>query len=131
MLKTKSILEPKMKSDGLRVSVMSRHTLNDGFTPHPQISTASYDQWIYTLAPPAKLLGDYYKRGLPWECFEKGYLEYIRQPSIQKEVQNLAKKSLCSAITLLCIEKSPKYCHRRILAEECRKYQPSLALKIQ
>jgi uncharacterized protein YeaO (DUF488 family) len=130
VLKTKSILKPKEESDGLRISIMSRHTLNDGITPHPKITKSSYDQWFRVLSPPVKLLGDYYKRALSWEKFEQGYIEYIRKAEIRIEVQNLAKRSLDSVITLLCIEESPEYCHRRILAEECKKYQPSLVLSI-
>ncbi len=130
MLKTKSILKPKEGSDGLRISIMSRHTLNDGITPHPAITKSSYDQWLRVLSPPAKLLGDYYKRAVSWEKFELSYLEYIRKAEIRIEVQNLAERSLDSVITLLCIEESPEHCHRRILAEECKKYQPSLVLSI-
>lgn len=121
---------PKMESDGLRISIMSRHTLNDGITPHPKITNFDYDEWMGDLAPPLKLLGDYYKRGLPWKQFEQNYLKFIRQPDVRGKVQNLAKRSLCKDITLLCIEKTPKYCHRTILARECKKYQPSLALDI-
>ena len=75
-------------------------------------------------------MGDYYKRGLPWEIFEQKYLEHIRQSQVQFEVQNLAIISLDSVITLLCIEDSPTYCHRKLLAEECKKYQPSLIVNI-
>ena len=71
MLKTKCILEPKEISDGLRISVMNRHTLNDGVTPDLRIDSSSYDLWFPWLAPPNLLLGDYYKRGLPWEQYEK------------------------------------------------------------
>jgi uncharacterized protein YeaO (DUF488 family) len=131
MLKTKSILEQKEDSDGLRISVMSRHMLNDGITPHPKITDSSYDQWLQILAPPAKLLGNYYKRGLPWKQFEQKYLNYLRSSKIQPEIKKLAKRSLDSIITLLCIEESPEYCHRRILAEECKRYQPSLVLNIR
>lgn len=131
MLKTKSILEPKEESDGLRISVMSRHTLDDGVTPHPEINKFSYDEWIKLLSPPLKLLGDYYKKGLPWEQFEQKYLCYLRQQKVQIEVQKLAERSSDSIITLLCIEKSPDYCHRRLLAEECKKYKPLLDLIIK
>lgn len=131
MLKTKSILYDKEDSDGLRISVMSRHTLNDGVTPHPEITDLSYNKWLPILAPPEKLLGDYYKRGLPWNQFEQKYLDYIRQQKVQIEVQKLAETSLDSIITLLCIEESPEFCHRRILAEECKRYQPNLVLSIR
>ena len=131
MLKTKCILLQKEDSDGLRISVMSRHTLNDGITPHPQINSSSYELWLPNLAPPARLLGDYYKRGLPFEQFKEQYLSYINQHEIKIEVQKLAKKSIDSVITLLCIEESPEYCHRKILAEECKKYQLDLILDIR
>jgi len=131
MLKTKSILELRENTDGLRVSVMSRHTLNDGITPNPNITRSSYDLWLKILAPPLRLVGDYYKRGLPWEEFEKRYLEYIRRPDIKLEVQKLAERSLDLVVTLLCIEESPEYCHRRLLAQECKIYQPDLVLSIK
>lgn len=131
MLSTKSILAPKEISDGLRISVMSRHTLNDGVTSHPLIDSLSYDLWMPIFAPPARLLGDYYKRGLPWEQFEIQYIGYMQKPEVQIKVEELARLSLEMAITLLCIEDSPKNCHRRVLAEDCRRYQPKLALRIR
>ncbi|MBI1968850.1 DUF488 domain-containing protein [Candidatus Woesearchaeota archaeon] len=130
MLQTKSILLPKEKSDGTRISIMSKHTLNDGVTPHPEITPDSYDEWLHILAPPAKLVGAYYKRGLSWEQFEQRYVVYLRDPKVEMNVQNLAKRGLDSVITILCIESSPEHCHRRLLAQECKKYFPNLALRI-
>jgi uncharacterized protein YeaO (DUF488 family) len=131
MLKTKCILEEVCDSDGLRISVMSRHTLDDGVTPDSRITSASYDSRLPSLAPPSQLLRDYYKWGLSWDKFEKKYLEYINEPWIQTEIQRLASKSLESDITLLCIEESPENCHRRLLAEECKKYEPGLVLDVR
>jgi uncharacterized protein YeaO (DUF488 family) len=131
MLKTKSILLPKNSLDGVRISIMSRHTLNDGITPHPDINNLSYDLWLPNLAPPIRLLGDYYKRNLPWEKFECEYLAYLKQKKLQIEIQNLAKKGLDDIITLMCVENSPDYCHRRLIAEECKKYAPNLVLEIE
>jgi hypothetical protein len=39
MLYTKSIYKPKYLDDGLRISVMSRHTLSDGKTDDPKLLT--------------------------------------------------------------------------------------------
>ena len=75
MIKTKSIILPKEDSDGLRISVMSRHTLNDGVTPDLRIDSRSYDLWMPIFAPTPKLIGDYYKRNLTFEKFEQRYLE--------------------------------------------------------
>jgi len=131
MLKTKSILAPKEELDGIRISIMSRHTLEDGITSHPNISLDSYERWLPNLGPPLKLIGDYYKRNLPWKEFEKRYLNHLQQTEIQLEVKNLARISLELEVTLLCIEDKPEHCHRRLLAEECKKYQPDLILEIK
>jgi uncharacterized protein YeaO (DUF488 family) len=72
-------------------------------------------------------MGDYYKRGLCWEDFEKRYLEYLRTQR-NNELQVLAARATRHPITLLCIEETPQNCHRRLLAEECRKYQNSLEI---
>jgi uncharacterized protein YeaO (DUF488 family) len=131
MLKTKSIIAPIEPSDGIRISVMSRHTLNDGITPHPKINAENYGTWDKALAPPETLIGDYYKRKLPWEQFEIKYQEYIRQPNLKTQVQDLAQRSLETNITILCIEDSPEHCHRKLLAKECQKYYPELILEIK
>src|SRR3989338_7891927 len=116
MLRKKSILAPKENYDGLRISVMSRHTLNDGVTPDRRITENSFDERRREFAPPPKLTGDYYKRDLPWEEFEKRYLNNLK--FIYEEVKKLSEMALNKDITLLCIEESPERCHRRLLAEE-------------
>ena len=130
MLKTKCIFSPIEESDGIRISVMPRHTLNDEITLNPKINPHSYNFWLPSLAPPLKLIGSYYRRDLPWEEYETKYLEYLRQIQISINVKNLARISLKSDVSLLCIENTPEHCHRRLLAEECKKYENSLILKI-
>jgi uncharacterized protein YeaO (DUF488 family) len=131
MLKTKSILAPKEESDGKRFSVMSRHTLDDGITPHPEINEDSYDAWIRELAAPDKLIGAYLHRGMPFEEFKAGYIKHLRKPEIAEKVAALAAACLDNVITILCKDEFPEYCHRRLLAEECKIYQPELVLDIQ
>ncbi len=126
MLYTKSIFKNKLLEDGVRISVMSRHTLNDGITPDPRITKDSFDEHLTLVAPPAKLIGDYYKRGLTWEDYTGRYLEHLRKPEIAQTVEQISRRAMQQDITLLCVEDSAEYCHRRILAEECQKYNPSL-----
>ncbi len=128
MLFTKSILSSPRESDGVRISVMSRHTLSDGFTPNPWITSGKYDEWLKNLAPPTGLIGDYYKRELPWEKFEARYQAYIRQPEIASQIKKLARRALTQDITLLCIEELGENCHRRILSKECQRYGPRLVV---
>jgi len=51
MLFTKSIYKPVSVLDGQRISVMSRHTLEDGVTPDPRINSDSYYAYLKILAP--------------------------------------------------------------------------------
>lgn len=124
MIYTKSILKRKDISDGVRISVMSRHTLcydniNSGIE---EINKDSYDEWLKILVPSDKLVGDYYKRNIGWDLFRIFYLEEIREGEKKIEVEKLALRSLRQDITLLCIELNPERCHRKLLAEECASY---------
>jgi uncharacterized protein YeaO (DUF488 family) len=129
MLKTKCILSKKEISDGFRISVMSKHTLNDGITPDVRIDRNSFDDWRVLYAPPLKLIGDYYKRNLSWEIFEEKYNLYLN--SIYNEIKNLVEIAIKEDVTLLCIEESPKRCHRKLLTEKCKLIYPDLEILIK
>jgi len=118
-LYTKCILAPAVPEDGIRISVMSRHTLNDGLTPNPDITDDLWGYHFKDLGPSPKLIGDYYKRGLPWEEFEPRYLEEIRKDQKATMVHFIACLAIVRDVTLLCIEETCERCHRRLLAEEC------------
>ena len=128
---TKSILAPKSETDGTRISVMSRHTLNDGITPNPEITEDSYDEWLPELAPTPKLIGDYYKRGLSWEEFSESFEKLIQEEKRAILIQQIAKRALFETITLMCVEEDPEHCHRKILAEECKKSELELEVVIR
>lgn len=130
-LKTKSIFAPIENDDGHRISVMNRHTLNDGITPDENIKNHMFNEHQKLLAPSAKLLGDYYKRGLSWEEYEKRYREEIKKDESSKILKEISKKALNENITLLCKEENPDFCHRRLLAEECKNCEPNLEIKIK
>lgn len=127
---TKPITSERTEEDGVRLSVMSRHTRTDGITPDPEIINSSFDEHIPKLGPPPELIGDYYKRGLSWNGFAEQYVAYLE--NTPEQIDNL----LCllvirSTITLLCIESKPEHCHRRLLAEHCQKRYGRIALDIQ
>lgn len=127
MLYTKCILSPKESKDGLRISIMSRHTLSDGITADERISCNLFDEHNTILAPPARLIGDYYKRSLGWEVFSERYIAYIRgNRTALLEMQKLAERALLQDITILCIEEAHDKCHRSLLARECFLYLPKL-----
>jgi len=132
MLKTKSILAPIEESEGIRISIMSRHQWKPRIIPYTnvtKIEPTRYDLWQRQFAPPQKLVGNYYKRGLSFKEFEKEYITYIK--AIYNEVIGLSKEALKKDITLLCLEDAPDECHRRLLAEECKKINPKLEVEIK
>lgn len=130
LLKTRSIKAPKKDDDGVRISVMRRHTLADGVTPDPEITKESYDAWWKMLAPPPLLLGDYYKRGLSWKEFAKKFNEYLLREHVQARLRHLIRYAHNADVTILCAEDSPKHCHRRLIAEACRRMDPQLEVCI-
>lgn len=131
MLFTKSIFAPKSSADGIRISVMSRHTLNDGKTPDPRITRDSYSEWWHEFAPPDRLVGGFYKRGLPWADFEKAYLAHLRTPTNSLLVSEIARRAALKDLTLMCAEETPERCHRRLLAEECQRLNKELVVIIR
>ncbi len=126
VLYTKCIFHPATPEDGIRISVMSRHTLKDGRTPDPRITPAHYQEWLRILAPPPKLVGGWYKKRLTWEAFEQHYVNYLQEKEPTQQVHKLAQRALENDITILCVEETPEHCHRRLLAEECQRVMPEL-----
>lgn len=126
---TKCILNDKEKGDGVRISVMSRHTLNDGVTPDPRITSSSFDYHYPELSPSPKLIGDYYKRGLSWDEFENRFREQMQSAFAQVILGEIAAMSISENVTLLCIEDEAHFCHRRIVAEECKKLVPEITVE--
>lgn len=130
-LRTKSIFAPVEKEDGYRISIMNRHTLDDGITTDDKIKDNLYDEHQILLSPSAKLLGDYYKRNLPWEEYEKRFLGEMNNEESVKIIKEISQKALKENITLLCKEDKPDFCHRRLIAELCKKYEPKLEIIVK
>lgn len=131
MLLSKPIRSVREPADGLRVSVMSRHTLNDGVTPDQTIKPWMFDVWQPGLAPPARLLGDYYRRGIDWPEFESRYNDHLTTPYVDEQIRELALQAITENITILCTEESPEICHRRLIVARCVAIEPVLEFDIQ
>ena len=128
-LYTKCIISPQEPIDFWRVSVMSRHTLNDGVTPDARIIEGeTFDEWRREFAPPAMLVGAWYRNELTWEEFERQYFAFLQSEEMKSHVATFAQRCMSEIMTLLCSEKTADQCHRRLLAEELRKYQPDLTI---
>ncbi len=140
MLKTRCILSERQPDENLCISVMSRHTLSDGITPDPRITTDKFDQHLTDLAPSSSLVGRWYRGYLgkhDLNNFENHFApEYLRYLEGQKELLRLlGQMALINNISFLCIEPEPKdneilLCHRRLLAEQCKILIPELIVEI-
>lgn len=126
---TKCILAPKSPEDGLRISVMPGHTFGNGVTSSLiKIPRECYDNHIPQFFHPPKLPG--YYRHLPWEEFVEHYRKALQDPEIARLLKVIAKAAVRAGnITFLCLEKSPNFCQRKLLAEECQKYEPALVVE--
>lgn len=112
------ILKPRELGDGLRVSVMSLHTLNDGKTPDHRID-GMYDIWMPELSPGKKLVGSWYKGKISWEEFKNEYREKLNSMDCKFMIHLLKNRIIpkYETITVMCIEENPEECHRSILLE--------------
>ena len=131
MLNTKCILAEPDISDGFRISVMNRHTLEDGKTPDSRIKPSRYGAHWGILAPSSKLVGEYYREQRPWEWYEPRYLAEIRGAEKYGWVQLLVEIAMRHEVTVMCIEDTPEHCHRRLLAEECKRLRADLEVIIR
>lgn len=130
MLKTKCILAPIEDDDWLRISVMSRHTLNDWKTPDTRIE-GQFETHMKEFWPAPKMVWAYYRWELSREDFKSAYLDRLSTPELVWAIKFLSGHLVNWNITLLCIEKDPTFCHRKLLAEEFLKHNPWLQLDIK
>ena len=133
MLSTDCILRlDKIKNVDLFISVMRLHTHNDGKTPREDINFKKINIHLQLLSPSLKLLGDYYKRDLPWNDYEERFrAEINNNPRALYILKNLAREALTKNIVFLCIEEKPNFCHRKLLAQICKEFQPNLEVIIK
>lgn len=129
MLKSKCILTDKEIEDGQRISIMSRHTLNDGKTPDPRIWDTSFDIHLPNLWPSPKLVWKYYRNEIDYTEYTKEYKEslIIKQDAIKE----IIKEALIKNITVLCIEESPEFCHRKIFVETAQELAKAMGADLE
>ena len=118
-LRSKSVQLPKEKKDGIRVCIMRR--------PDKEVE---FDIWMPTLAPSHSLLDDYHAGKLSWEEFVQRYTREVikKEKKYFKLLANMARQE---TITILCWEIEPQKCHRRLVAENCQKIDPTLRVTVR
>ena len=114
VLLSKSIQRKRHENDGIRICIMRRPD-----------SKADFDIWMPTLAPSHDLLTSYHDKKINWKQFEVRFNREVLGAN-HAYVELLADISSNRNVTILCWEKTPEICHRRLVAEACRKINPCL-----
>ena len=65
------------------------------------------------LAPTKDILDDYKHKKITSKDYEARYLELLRR----RRIERVVTKEILADSVLLCSEKSPEFCHRRLAAE--------------
>jgi uncharacterized protein YeaO (DUF488 family) len=134
MLRTSCIYLPPSLEDGLRVSVMSRHTENDGITPDGLIIPGvSFDVHWPELAPSGRSVGRYYRREIDFDGLAVEYRKRLAtDPSSASRVAELIRLAHSQDVTVLCKEDPTEshICHRTVLANYCMQIDSSLEIEI-
>jgi len=128
VLKTKSILVEPDEGDGLRICVMRSL---QGLNRVRRKYNIHYDMHFKSLAPSKELMQQYVKeKSISWQDYVNRYHAEVLK--LQFDLIHLISHiALEKDITLLCSEREPKYCHRKLLAEECKIYRPDLEVIVK
>lgn len=119
VLYTKSIQGKKQKSDGIRICIMRRPGKNEDF-----------DIWMPVLAPSHKLLDDYHAKKINWDEYIKRFTKEVLIDQ-RETLRLLTELALKLRLTILCWEDTPEKCHRRLIAEACKKINSELKVVIK
>ena len=112
---TKSIQAKTAKKDGIRICIMRR----------PDFSTAQFDIWMPVLAPSNGLLADIHTKKIDKPEYNRRFHNEVIIGQ-KKFVRWLAHMSESQDITILCWEEIPDTCHRKLIADECKRLRPNL-----
>jgi len=72
--------------------------------------------------PPEMVLRLAKEGAITWEGYRDAYLASLKNEESLVWMQNLAKRAFDHDVVLICFERSPEHCHRRLLAEHIQQY---------
>lgn len=78
-----------------------------------------------SLAPTKDLLDSYKKHKGDWSVYERQFLDLMRLRHVEKTVS----RDMLDGGCLLCSEKTPNHCHRRLVAEYLKEYWSDLEIE--
>ncbi|MBW7943955.1 DUF488 domain-containing protein [Patescibacteria group bacterium] len=118
-LYTKSVQAPVSPDDGIRVCIMRR--------PGADVV---WDIWMPHLAPSHEVLTARHQNTMTKPEFNAWFEEHVLKGE-REYLDILIEMAKKHTVTILCWEEDPQTCHRKLVAEECRKIDPELEVVIR
>lgn len=115
MLKSKCIYAPIYQDDGIRISIMSRHTLDDWKTPDTKITQDIFDVHLPIFAPLPKTIWKYLRWEIDFSEYAQAYKNELKLKT--PDIIKLVKRAIEENITVMCKEEFPEFCHRKVFVE--------------
>ncbi len=106
---TKSIYEPQVPEDGLRV-------LTTRYWPRG-IKREKVDRYLPVLGPSRELLQAFRAAAIDWHEFRNRYPREVEDPQAIEEIEMLAELATAATVTVMCVCKDDSHCHRRLLKQ--------------
>jgi len=108
-IRTKSIYEPASEDDGIRV-------LTTNYWPRG-ISRERAGTYLRVLAPSRELLHAFKEGRIDWEAYRVRYLAEMAEADAQAEIGRLAELAETQIVTVMCVCREERQCHRSLLRE--------------
>ncbi len=108
-VRTKSVYQPADPTDGRRV-------LTTQYWPRG-IPRTAVDEYVRKLGPSRELLHAFKRGETDWSAYTTLYLEEMQNQEAKTEIRRLAQLAQDETITLLCMCKDERICHRTLLRD--------------
>lgn len=108
-VRTKSVYEPAEPSDGRRVLVTQ-------YWPRG-VAKAAVDEYVRALAPSRELLHAFKRGEIDWAAYKTFYLEEMQNEEARSEIRRLAQVARDETITVMCVCRDERICHRTLLRD--------------
>ena len=118
-IRCKSIYEEASADDGMRV-------LTTNYWPRG-VSRERAGTYRRILGPTRDLLRAFKDGLISWGEYEVRYLEEMREESRQREIEALAEAAQTQVVTVMCVCKDDRECHRRLLRDLIEQRMRSVA----
>ena len=108
-IRTKSVYESASPDDGRRVLTTQYWARG--------VPRSAVDEYVRCLGPSRELLHTFKRDDIDWPEYSHRYLAEMEAEDARREIQRLAETAKTETITLMCVCKDDRICHRTLLRD--------------